>query len=126
MIPIFTGYSRVQLNNKYFGGSVIFKNPGNAKARYISTMNLNMSVWVSDMKRATSPLVITLRTTYNGRIIWQASADGRNVNGFTLPRKVFDLGSYSDISDIVLTVDGDNYEILMWSSTPNQQILLYS
>lgn len=127
LYPKFRNYSKLQLNNKYFGGSVIFINEEKERARYVDTTNMDMSMWISDMKRGTGPITFRLRTHYD--VMWEATIDGRNVNGVTLPKTVFDLGEKRDIYNIYIEATGphnDNYEFFLWSVELNPRIIIYS
>jgi hypothetical protein len=127
--PIFHDYTKF-LIQKAIGGYVGFLQPKQyMEIRYIDTTNFDMSVWISNMRihDGSSPTTFTLDVLlrdYKVIKLWSATthAIGKDItNGFTIPKQVFDLGSYKLIQDIRVTASNDtapdNHEFFMWEPT---------
>lgn len=138
LYPMMVGYNIKLQDTKFIGGTMQFIETGKEfEARYIDTRNMDISIWISDMRAVVSPSIIYFyatffdrgsRTDYTVPLVRLTTT--KDVNGITLPKKVFDMGIERYIYEIGIRVvnfdNPDNHEFFFWdgANPSNQYIVL--
>lgn len=134
------GYIRKELDVKYIGGTIKFLEFGEEVSIYaIDTTNLDLSVWISNMKLpTTSPTIVyfyvdvfDIHTVSSYTIPLFRGVTNSAINGFTIPRRSFYLGGVKDVYNINIVAFNaetpDNHEFFFWQGSEiNQYISLLS
>jgi hypothetical protein len=121
------GFVQKQLDQKYIGGICKFLNITSFTARFVDTTDLDISVWISDMNKVT-PNASThiyfyveiydagMSTTFTVPLFRGVAS--KAINGFNIPRKVYDLGFPRQIIAINIiawnSLVSDNHEFFFW------------
>lgn len=116
--PRFLGQTASRLGISHLGGEVVFTI--RALVQFIHFEHVDMSVWIKNMDIHTSPTTIAIYC--DGTAIWTGVIDSnaaRTQNGYTLPKRVFDLGRPRMVDNIVITANNqntpNNHEFFMWA-----------
>ena len=122
LLPVHTDFVEWS-SYKINGGSVIFTNTTNYfNTRYIDTTHLDLSVFTTTTPYPNYPLNIATFTltvylsTGATLILWSETTTNRFI-GYTIPKKVYDLGQQLNISYISLTSSYPNIYFELWNQS---------
>jgi len=122
LTPTVYDYKVNQLGRKYQGGVMYFLDlQESMNIRYIDTTDCDVSIWISNMHLFDTNYVFRLDAFvehFGYYLIWGAPTSPL-VNGYTIPKKVFDLEFPLPIKSIRIlcghpTIE-DNHEFMLWN-----------
>jgi hypothetical protein len=122
LVPSVRYYIINQLGRKYQGGLMYFLDtlrPINIQ--YIDTRDCDISVWVSDMHKFDTQYTFKLEvyiSLFGYYELWSGTSQSL-VNGYTIPKQLFNLGRICPVMEIRLvcrhpTIQ-DNHEFMFWN-----------
>jgi hypothetical protein len=128
--PTFLDYTVQQIKTKYKGGYVEFTFPSNTIGAVIDTTLLDMSVWIRDLNVSMQQPMTVVMNLNDSINLWTATTR-EGVFGFTLPKRIFDLGQatrlyYVRIHVIWNTAVANNHEFFLWGNNRVIKTVRYS
>ena len=122
LLPVHTDFVEWS-SYKINGGSVIFTNTTNYfNTRYIDTTHLDLSVFTTTSPYPNYPLniatfTLTVYLTSGATVILWSETTTNRIIGYTIPKKVYDLGQQLNISYISLTSSYPNIYFELWNQS---------